>query len=38
MVIGLIATITAPEPEERVRPPASLADAVLLPFGEFSSG
>lgn len=35
MVIGLIATITAPEPEERVRPPASLADAVLLPFGEF---
>ncbi len=35
MVIGLIATITAPEPEERVRPPASLADAVVLPFGEF---
>lgn len=35
MVIGLIATIMAPEPEERVRPPASLADAVLLPFGEF---
>lgn len=35
MLIGLIATMTAPEPEERVRPPASLADAVLLPFGEF---
>lgn len=35
MVIGLIATLLAPEPEERVRPPASLADAVLLPFGEF---
>ncbi len=35
MLIGLIATILAPEPEERVRPPASLADAVLLPFGEF---
>ena len=43
MVIGLIGTVTAPEPQERVReaspeenrPPASLADAVLLPFGEF---
>lgn len=35
MVIGLIGTMTAPEPEERDRPPASLADAVLLPFGEF---
>lgn len=35
MVVGLIATMTAPEPEERARPPASLADAVLLPFGEF---
>lgn len=34
-IIGLIATMTAPEPEERDRPPASLADAVLLPFGEF---
>ena len=35
MVVGLIGTITAPEPQERSSPPASLADAVLLPFGEF---
>ena len=35
MVIGLIATYVAPEPEGGDRPPASLADAVLLPFGEF---
>lgn len=35
MVIGLIATFVAPEPEGRERLPASLADAVFLPFGEF---
>jgi len=35
MVVGIIATVVAPEPKERDRPPASLADAVLLPFGEF---
>lgn len=35
MVIGLVATLMAPEPERRAYPPASLADAVLLPFGEF---
>jgi len=35
MVIGIIATVVAPEPKERDRPPASLADAVVLPFGEF---
>lgn len=35
MVIGLVGTILAPEPRESDRPPATLADAVLLPFGEF---
>lgn len=35
MVIGIIGTVVAPEPKERDRPPASLADAVVLPFGEF---
>jgi PAT family beta-lactamase induction signal transducer AmpG len=34
MLVGLIATLLAPEPQ-RDHPPASLADAVLLPFGEF---
>ena len=34
MLVGLIATFLAPEPQ-RDHPPASLADAVLLPFGEF---
>lgn len=35
MAIGIIGTILAPEPKQQIRPPASLADAVLLPFGEF---
>lgn len=35
MVIGIIGTVVAPEPKERDLPPASLADAVVLPFGEF---
>jgi PAT family beta-lactamase induction signal transducer AmpG len=35
MGIGLIAAITAPEPTLRDRPPASLSDAIRLPFQEF---
>lgn len=34
MAIGIFATLLAPEPRE-ISPPASLADAVVLPFGEF---
>lgn len=34
MAIGIFATLLAPEPKE-VSPPTSLADAVILPFGEF---
>jgi MFS transporter, PAT family, beta-lactamase induction signal transducer AmpG len=34
MVLGIFATLFAPEPEE-ISPPASLIDAVILPFGEF---
>ncbi|MDJ0798202.1 MAG: AmpG family muropeptide MFS transporter [Calothrix sp. MO_167.B12] len=34
MVIGILATLFAPEPKS-VNPPASLAEAVVLPFGEF---
>jgi PAT family beta-lactamase induction signal transducer AmpG len=34
MVIGIFATLFAPEPKE-ISPPASLAEAVFLPFGEF---
>jgi MFS transporter, PAT family, beta-lactamase induction signal transducer AmpG len=34
MALGIIATLLAPEPKE-VNPPASLTDAVILPFGEF---
>lgn len=34
MLIGIFATLLAPEPEEISRP-ASLAEAVILPFGEF---
>lgn len=34
MGIGIIATLFAPEPQE-TSPPESLADAVILPFGEF---
>ena len=36
MVIGIIATLFAPEPKE-TSPPESLAAAVILPFGEFFS-
>ncbi len=35
MIVGVIGTLIAPEPEERVQLPASLSEAVLLPFGEF---
>jgi PAT family beta-lactamase induction signal transducer AmpG len=35
MVVGIIATILAPEPLLRVAPPKSLADAVVEPFREF---
>ncbi|MDF5710819.1 MAG: AmpG family muropeptide MFS transporter [Nostoc sp. S4] len=34
MLIGIFASLLAPEPKE-ISPPASLADAVILPFGEF---
>lgn len=34
MAIGIFATLLAPEPQE-TNPPASLADAVILPLGEF---
>ncbi|AFY34908.1 AmpG family muropeptide MFS transporter [Calothrix sp. PCC 7507] len=34
MLLGIFATLLAPEPEE-ISPPASLFDAVVLPFGEF---
>jgi len=34
MVIGIFATLFAPEPKQ-ISPPASLVDAVILPFGEF---
>ncbi|MBW4570377.1 MAG: AmpG family muropeptide MFS transporter [Tolypothrix carrinoi HA7290-LM1] len=34
MAIGIFATLFAPEPKE-ISPPASLVDAVILPFGEF---
>lgn len=34
MIIGIFATLFAPEPKE-ISPPASLVDAVILPFGEF---
>ncbi|HCF27087.1 MAG TPA: AmpG family muropeptide MFS transporter, partial [Cyanobacteria bacterium UBA11049] len=34
MAIGIFATLLAPEPQE-TSPPASLADAVILPLGEF---
>ncbi|HEX8673005.1 MAG TPA: MFS transporter [Longimicrobium sp.] len=35
MLIGVAATLWAPEPKYAQRPPASLADAVILPFREF---
>jgi PAT family beta-lactamase induction signal transducer AmpG len=34
MLIGIFATLFAPEPKQ-ISPPASLVDAVILPFGEF---
>ena len=34
MAIGIFATLFAPEPKQ-ISPPASLAEAVFLPFGEF---
>jgi len=35
MAIGLLTSFWAPEPTQQERPPASLADAVKLPFSEF---
>lgn len=35
MIIGVIGTLVAPEPQGHVQLPASLSEAVLLPFGEF---
>ncbi|AFZ30493.1 major facilitator superfamily MFS_1 [Gloeocapsa sp. PCC 7428] len=35
MIIGVIGTLIAPEPEGHIQLPASLSEAVLLPFGEF---
>jgi len=35
MAVGLFAALWAPEPKEQERPPASLADAIILPFVEF---
>lgn len=34
MVVGILATLFAPEPKS-VNPPASLIEAVVLPFGDF---
>jgi MFS transporter, PAT family, beta-lactamase induction signal transducer AmpG len=34
MAIGIFATLLAPEPKQ-ITPPETLADAVILPFGEF---
>jgi MFS transporter, PAT family, beta-lactamase induction signal transducer AmpG len=35
MLIGIFASWWAPQPENEERPPASFADAVILPFREF---
>ena len=35
MVVGLGATLFAPEPKVKVRPPQSIRDSVVLPFQEF---
>jgi PAT family beta-lactamase induction signal transducer AmpG len=35
MLVGLAASLRAPEPEDPGEPPASLADAVRAPFSEF---
>ena len=34
MVIGIVATIFAPEPEARARPPQSITDAYIKPFAD----
>ncbi|WP_423753475.1 AmpG family muropeptide MFS transporter [Chlorogloeopsis fritschii] len=34
MIIGIVGSLFAPEPKE-ITPPTSLAEAVILPFGEF---
>jgi MFS transporter, PAT family, beta-lactamase induction signal transducer AmpG len=35
MLIGMVASWWAPEPDRQVMPPSSLGDAVVLPFTEF---
>jgi PAT family beta-lactamase induction signal transducer AmpG len=35
MAIGIVTTLWAPEPSDRVSPPQTLADAIYLPFKEF---
>ncbi len=35
MAIGIVATLWAPEPSDRVSPPQTLQDAIYLPFKEF---
>lgn len=35
MSLSILASIWAPEPKNPVRPPATLAEAVIMPFGEF---
>jgi PAT family beta-lactamase induction signal transducer AmpG len=35
MIVGVAATLLAPEPQRAVTPPATLADAVVLPFRDF---
>jgi PAT family beta-lactamase induction signal transducer AmpG len=35
MALGLFTSVWAPEPKDQERPPASLADAISLPFVEF---
>ncbi|MBE9190834.1 AmpG family muropeptide MFS transporter [Gloeocapsopsis crepidinum LEGE 06123] len=35
MIVGVIGTLIAPEPQGHIQLPASLSEAVLLPFGEF---
>ncbi|MEO5590826.1 MAG: AmpG family muropeptide MFS transporter [Gemmatimonadaceae bacterium] len=37
MLVGVVATFLAPEPELKVAPPKSLADAVVMPFRNFFS-
>lgn len=35
MAVGLVSSFWAPEPRQQERPPESLSEAVILPFGEF---